>query len=195
MRSILRHDKVRMDVVSMLPMDGMDESLEIRRGSREEAEGIARVHVAATRAAYRDVYTPTYLNNISVEQWTQRWAADKSHLVIGEPFGVFVATQRGSIIGFADTGPDGDGREAELYAIYVDPLRVRAGVGVRLFRACVDHAKARGFRAMHTTVLSKNTRGRAFYARMGGIPVPESEMFVLGGGVTDAVISYRWPSL
>ena len=165
----------------------------IRRASKADAGEIARIHVGATRAAYREIYTAEYLDGLSVEDRAHRWVEEgKGHLTLGAPFGVFVAFDSGVMVGFADVGPAEENNRAELYAIYLDPDYVGKGAGKALFQACADYAKQHGFSTMTTNVLSKNSLARKFYERMGGIEAPETERLVETGGTKERVISYQW---
>ena len=151
---------------------------QIRRASAADADEIARIHVAATRSAYRGIYSDAYLTALSVDERLRAWTTEcEGHLVTEDPdVAVFVAVARegGHILGFADVGPAAapcSPRHAELHAIYLDPAHVGKGVGRELWQACARHTKARGMSTMVATVLSRNQRARDFYARMGGQPL------------------------
>lgn len=168
-------------------------SFEIRRASLADADEIARVHVAATRAAYRGIYSKQYLDDLSVVERARLWAEkDKGHLALGDPFGVFAAFRDGKMIGFGDIGPAAATGQAELYAIYVDPAHIGKGAGRALMRTCFSHASQHGFRTVTAQVLSKNTLARRFYESLSGTALPESERVIETGGVQESVISYQW---
>ncbi|MEH2506750.1 ribosomal protein S18 acetylase RimI-like enzyme [Bradyrhizobium sp. AZCC 1578] len=174
----------------------MDKSFRIRRASQDDAGEVARIHIEATRAAYRDIYTVEYLNGLSVEDRAYRWVEkDKGHLAIGRPFGVFVAFDDDVMIGFADVGPTDENGVAELYAIYLDPDYIGKGAGKALLEACADYAASNGFKAMTATVLSRNSLARAFYERTGARAVTETERLIETGGTKETVISYLWANL
>jgi ribosomal protein S18 acetylase RimI-like enzyme len=174
----------------------MDKNFTIRRGSRDDAGEVARIHVEATRAAYRDIYTVEYLDGLSIEDRARRWIEkDRGHLAIGDPFGVFVAFDNDVMIGFADVGPADEKAVAELYAIYLDPDYIGKGAGKALQEACADYAAGNGFEAMTASVLSRNSLARAFYERTGAQAVTESERLVETGGTRERVIVYRWANL
>jgi GNAT superfamily N-acetyltransferase len=111
---------------------------------------------------------------------------------------VFVAVERNRIVGFADIGAADCGSRpgyAQLYAIYLDPAYIGRGVGRALFQACIAHAKQRGFSSMKTMVLSKNSTARAFYERMQGQSLPETETTIETGGTNERIITYEWQVL
>ena len=177
-------------------MNSMDKNFRIRRGTRDDAGEVARIHVEATRAAYRDIYSTEYLDGLSVEDRARRWIEKgRGHLAIGDPFGVFVAFDSDVMIGFADVGPTKEEGVAELYAIYLDPDYIGKGAGKALLAACADYAASIGFKAMTATVLSRNSLARAFYERTGARAVTESERLIETGGTRERVIAYRWANL
>jgi ribosomal protein S18 acetylase RimI-like enzyme len=174
----------------------MNEKFRIRPASQDDAVEVARIHIAATRAAYRDIYTVEYLDGLSTEDRAYRWVEkDKGHLSVGAPFGVFVAFDNGLMVGFADVGPTNKNGVAELYAIYIDPAYIGKDVGKALLKACTNYASSNGFNAMVATVLCKNALARAFYERSGARAVPETEILIETGGTKEKVISYLWDNL
>jgi ribosomal protein S18 acetylase RimI-like enzyme len=174
---------------------------QIRRAIAADVREIASIHVAATRSAYRGIYSDAYLAGLTVEERIRAWTAEgKGHLAAGaSATAVFVAVARagGRIVGFADVGPASDRfpREAELHAIYLDPAQVGKGIGRALWRACARYAKARGMSAMVADVLSRNAPARAFYARLGARALDAGERTIETGGTLERVVTYRWPAL
>lgn len=92
------------------------DSFQIRRASKTDAAEIGRIHVAATRNAYRDIYTDAYLDGLSPEKRASAWLeAGTGHLAVNDPsIAIVVAVERGTIIGFADVG------SADLYPGYAE---------------------------------------------------------------------------
>jgi L-amino acid N-acyltransferase YncA len=178
----------------------MSETIQIRRACKKDAGEIGRIHVEATRAAYHGIYSDHYLQSLSVEERTARWIEKgKGHLAIDDPdFAVFVAFLNDKMIGFADIGPAGkfdSPKQAELYAIYLDPGHVGKGAGKELFLACMKHASKRVFHSMKADVLSKNFLARTFYKRMQGRPLYQTERLIQTGGVKENIITYQWLTL
>ncbi|MCA1452336.1 GNAT family N-acetyltransferase [Bradyrhizobium sp. BRP22] len=174
----------------------MNENFRITRATQDDAVQVARIHIAATRAAYRDIYTLEYLDGLSTEDRAYRWIEkDRGHLALGDPFSVFVAFDNDMMIGFADVGPTTKSGVAELYAIYLDPEYIAKGAGKVLLEACIDYAGRNGFKAMIATVLTKNSLARAFYERRGARALTETETLIETGGTKEKVISYLWDNL
>jgi GNAT superfamily N-acetyltransferase len=106
---------------------------------------------------------------------------------------VFVACDGAAIVGFGYAGrSESEERAAELFALYLDPTVIGKGVGRALFAACMGHAKARGFRKMTTTVLTRNDVARRFYERMQGQLLSGTEKLIETGGTRQTVVTYCW---
>jgi len=154
----------------------------VRDAAPGDAPGIAEVHVAGWRAAYRGRLPDAFLDGLRPAQrlpmWTRLLAAPSRRGVI------LVAEAGGRIVGFASAGPTRDEDQpgaAELYAIYLLPARWGRGVGAALFTACSERLAARGFERLGLWVLDDNPRARRFYARMGLRPDGHEKQETLGG--------------
>lgn len=79
---------------------------------------------------------------------------------------VLVAELDGTIAGVAAIAPDDDGFEIELF--FVDPPAMGHGVGAKLFKALVEHAKEQGIPSL--SILS-DPQAAPFYEKMGAIQV------------------------
>jgi ribosomal protein S18 acetylase RimI-like enzyme len=139
----------------------------IREATREDARAIAEIHVAAWRAAYRDLMPEDYLASLSVEKRTATWRTN-----IGKPGPAKVALAEldGAPAGFCSFGPTRDepaSDAAEIYAVYVQPECWRQGAGRLLCEHSLREAAAREHRAMTLWVLKGNHGARRFYERLG----------------------------
>jgi GNAT superfamily N-acetyltransferase len=106
---------------------------------------------------------------------------------------VFAACDGAAIVGFGCAGrSESEERAAELFALYLDPTVIGKGVGRSLFEACIGHAKARGFRTMTTTVLTRHDVARRFYERMQGRLLSGTEKPIETGGTSQTVVTYCW---
>ena len=120
----------------------------VREAKREDAEAMARAHVASAGAAYgRDE---------DLGRRTRRWRE-----VFDEPDSrPFLAEADGEIVGVLSVGP------GELYALYVHPDWWGRGVGQALLdKAHAVLAETSG--EAELTVLVGNARARRFYERNG----------------------------
>ncbi len=143
----------------------------IRQADVADVSSIAEVHVRSWLKAYRGLIPDPVLDDLSVGQREKMWRE-----AISRPAStadrVWVAEQRGRIVGFASAGPTRDDDEdpqdtGEIYAIYLEPEAQGQGIRRRLFRRAVEGLREQGFRAATLWVLAANFRTRLFYEAAG----------------------------
>lgn len=144
----------------------------VRRGRVDDAPDIARVHVAAWRAAYQHAFTSKYLAALSMPERENRWRdalADRQEAV-------FVAESDGGVVGFIAVGSSRDAdastrhRDGELHTIYVHPDYWGAETGAELHDVGVQALIDDDYQEATLWVLDTNTRARRFYVRCGWTP-------------------------
>ena len=92
---------------------------------------------------------------------------------------IFVAERAGRIVGFATIVPrenndgEGEGNDAELEGIFVEPADWRKGIGMALLHQIEREAQAWGANRLHV-VASPNVEG--FYLAAGFIQTAEQQM-------------------
>jgi len=126
---------------------------------------VARVHVRAWQAGYRELLPQGYLDALRVEDRARRY-----DFVTRDPHrpATVVAVDEGTICGFATTVVLHATPECgELAALYVDPQAWCRGVGTALTSAACAALHARGCREAVLWLLAGNTRGDRFYRRNG----------------------------
>ena len=142
-------------------------SLHVRAATKDDAHGIARVHVRSWREAYRHVFSSYLLDGLQIGTRAQRW----ERILIGGAH-VWVAldamgAESGggtSIVGWASAGParDADGPAAlELQGLYVLSAYYGSGAAQLLIDAALGSDPA------YLWVLADNPRAQAFYRRNG----------------------------
>jgi GNAT superfamily N-acetyltransferase len=143
----------------------MDVIREARIGDETE---IARVHVAAWRAAYRDTMPDAFLDSLDEKQRATRWRERIENPLPGKRR-MLVATANESIVGFAGVGPARDGlaTRGELYMINLAPAAWGTGIGRALLAKCVADLASFGHREAFLWVVRQNARARRFYEREG----------------------------
>ncbi|WP_199424857.1 GNAT family N-acetyltransferase [Actinotalea solisilvae] len=148
-----------------------DRGVVVRPGRADDAAGLARVHVAAWRAAYRGQMPDAYLDAMDPARWERGW--DRM-FAEGRTRHLRVATRDGAVVGFVDVGPErepdgppGPAPRGELYAINVHPDAWGSGAGRALLEAAQDALRALGFADAVLWVLPGNARARRFYERAG----------------------------
>jgi ribosomal protein S18 acetylase RimI-like enzyme len=144
-------------------------SLQVRRATTADADGIGLVHVRSWQEAYRGHMPDDLLDGLDPRARGQRWRETLQRL--GPRDAVFVAVDpaTSAVVGFTSIGehrgePDGAG---EVYAIYVEPRAWGAGAGRALMDAAVAHLTATGPRPVRLWALDGNERARRFYLRYG----------------------------
>lgn len=148
----------------------------IRPANPNDANQIANVHVRCWQEAYRGIIPDDYLSSLKTEpreaMWTRALNADKS---------VFVATDNGEIIGFANGGNNKkqDGYQGELFTCYLLQAYHHKGIGSKLFDAVKADLEERKLLPFTTWVLANNPACR-FYEAKGG-KVIEERMDNIGG--------------
>jgi ribosomal protein S18 acetylase RimI-like enzyme len=152
----------------------------IRPGTGDDAEPIARIQVAAWRAAYGAIMPAEHLAGFTVESRIPVW---QKILVQGT---TLVAETRQGLIGFCGFGPTRDhdadpGSAGEIYALYVDPLRWRSGAGTALCSAALADLTDQGFSTASLWVLADNAIGRSFYERVGFASDGTKDTYETGG--------------
>ena len=168
----------------------------IREARREDAPGIAHVHVASWRTTYRGIMPDEYLAQLSVEQRARRWMEITS---AGAEI-IYVAEDDGDggrgIVGFASGGAKRDGAtpayDGELYAVYILQEYQGQGIGQQLVSAIAERLAQAGFNAMLVWVLAANP-SRGFYDRLGGQLVWEKMIDI--AGTTLSEVAYGWPDI
>jgi GNAT superfamily N-acetyltransferase len=146
-------------------------STALREATPADARGIAVVHVASWRAAYKGLMADKILDGLSVDRRELNWFAELSDP--RELSGCAVAEKDAAIVGFASWGvpEDPDDRSAdetgELHAIYLAPQVWGQGIGRQLMERAVEGLRAAGFSQAVLWVVEGNERSRRFYDLAG----------------------------
>ena len=172
-------------------------TLSIRRAEPPDAEGIAKVVVAAWRAAYRGLVPDEALDRLSVRdaaiRWEERIAARPTAADWGS---IYVAEQEERTVGFVACGSTQDEdvdreRVGEIYVIYVHPDRWRQGVGTALLSKSVDRLRRDGFEEAILWVLRGNQQAIGFYEGAGFEADGASRVKQRADGLEMPIVRYR----
>lgn len=148
----------------------------IRPANSEDAQAIAYVQVQTWKTAYRGVIADDFLNDFSEAERTNRW----SEILQRPEQGSFVAETDDGVIGFANGGPERDGRDdfrGELYGLYVLPDWHGQGIGKQLVSTFAEWLLNSGSDTMLVWTLADNPY-RGFYERLGGKLVGEKDIMI-----------------
>lgn len=141
--------------------------LVVRAATPDDAEAIVAVGTRAARQAYAGIVTPDYLERVV----SHFYGLDRIRREIAPYdawFGYRVAQEDAWVMGLAGTGrvPDSTTR-CELFALYVDPVHQRRGVGRALLDDAIAQTRAAGGEWLQVAVMPGNVRALRFYEACG----------------------------
>ncbi|PLR75192.1 GNAT family N-acetyltransferase [Bacillus sp. V3-13] len=165
----------------------------IRAAIEKDADGIAEAHVKSWRETYQGIVSQQFLDELSKDERLKMW---KQMLSAPQPgAAVFVAEEKGKIIGFASFGKERTGEleaDSELYAIYLLKEYKGKKVGTMLFKRGAEALLANGFSSLVVWVLNDNP-SRLFYESFK--PVKLTEQMINIGGNEYKETAYYWDNL
>ena len=139
----------------------MTDEPRVRRALADDAEALARLHLACWEDAYADLVDhgrlAPYLDD--VDGAVHRW-----HQILAGPARVRVAALDETLVGFATVRPTTSAAPAHLGAIYTRRSHWGTGLGQRLLD------EALGDEPATLRVFRDNVRARRFYVRNGFVP-------------------------
>ena len=144
----------------------------IRKAAAEDAEAIARVHVATWRSTYPGLIPDSILIGLNEDRHAAMWRRAAGNL--GGRDIVYVAEHpRDGVVGFASCGArrvDGLPYAGEIYTLYVQQDHQGRHIGRRLLKRCFRALLQRGYPSALVWVLATNP-ARFFYQAMGATRV------------------------
>jgi len=162
----------------------------IREVTPADAPAIARVHVDTWRTTYRSIVPDAYLRALSYKDrealWSRVLAAADSQVVF------VAADEQGTIIGFANGGPEQSQDPiyaGEIYAIYVLDAYHGQGVGRWLMGAVAGRLAGQGMTSLLVWVAADNP-ARHFYETLGGTRIRAKQQAIGGANIEE--IAYGW---
>ena len=168
--------------------------MNIRKATKEDASGIAKVHVRSWQETYQGIVSQEYLDSLKMEDRKPLW--EKSLSESAETSPVFVAVNpEGEIVGFASFGRERSGKfkaDGELYAIYILKKYQGCKLGLRLLQAGLDDLLKQKYHSMLVWVLADN-ESRKFYESL--MPEKAGEEVVKIAGKEYIELAYTWMDL
>lgn len=167
----------------------------IRPALVADAEAIAVVQVQSWQESYPGIVPAAVLGRLSVARRAAGIAARLADPT--EPTATFVAAEAGGgVVGFGVCGPvrvGPAGYRGEIHALYLLDRVKRRGIGRRIMGRLAAWLATRELSPALVWVLAGNGAARAFYERLGGVPVGERLLEMDGASLPEAC--YGWPSL
>jgi len=160
----------------------MTGDLRIEPAVRDDARGIAQVHVDGWRAAYATIVSPALLERLSVDKRETMW----TEIIARAESEILVARHGDGLAGWINFGrsrDEGAGpAEGEIWAFYVAPALWSTGAGRALWLAAHDRLRSRGFATCCLWVFPENARAIRFYERAGFVrdPAPPKSFELAG---------------
>ncbi|NKE08263.1 GNAT family N-acetyltransferase [Mesobacillus selenatarsenatis] len=165
--------------------------MEIRKATKDDARGIAKVHVKSWQETYQGIVSQDYLDSLKMEDRVPLWEKSLSESADSSP--VFVAVNlEGEIVGFASFGKERTEKfeaDGELYAIYILKQYQRGKLGLRLLQEGLDKMH---FKSMLVWVLADN-ESRKFYESLQ--PEQAAEEVVKIAGREYLELAYFWKGI
>src|SRR5215470_2381195 len=166
----------------------------VRSAVLDDADAIAKVHVAAWQDAYRDIVANDFLAGLSVKQRADRWREIIASNQAGDANALFVVTNK-KICGFVACGPARDHDfpgHGEIFAIYILPGEQKQGHGRKLFEASKEFFSRKGFQRAYVWSLEQNTLAHKAYEKWGARRTVGRLKEVEIGGVNLREIVHSW---
>jgi Acetyltransferases len=139
----------------------------IRSAISEDASRIVEINVCGWRYAYRGIVSDEILfGKMDIGKRIEPMRKTIEDLKNG----IFVNDDDGIINGFMTIGKcrDEDAKnEYEIWAIYVEPLMIKQGIGTKLLKYAESIAIENKYNGINLWVLEKNELAKKFYERNG----------------------------
>lgn len=142
----------------------------VRAADEDDADQLAKVHLASWRWAYQDLLPRDYLRRLREDELAARWWKTLSVGDVDES--IRVVELDGVIGGFITFGPRRDdatwlGFAGEIYMLYLAPHLIGHGLGQELLDRAFHELARNRCHWVVVWVLAKNARARRFYERAG----------------------------
>jgi ribosomal protein S18 acetylase RimI-like enzyme len=168
----------------------------IRTARRTDAPGIARVHEATWKEAYRGLLDDAYLESLTERRMTPRWRTNLDRRAENLDDQIYVAMAGKEVIGFIMAGASRETFapwEAEISMVYVLKEHRGVGVGRTLMKTAADHCIRRAMFSGGLWVLRDNGQARDFYEALKGEHAGRKTDSV--GGKVVPLVGYYWRDL
>jgi ribosomal protein S18 acetylase RimI-like enzyme len=143
-------------------------SVQVRPARIDDISAIRAVADRAWRRTYAEIFDRDFIDAFLADAYS---AANLQRAIEHTPSCFFVAQveidARPAVIGYAHAASMPDGRDAQLFRIYLLPEYWGKGIGSRLLETVENCLRARGMAAYYCLVHKQNGVGIDFYLRKG----------------------------
>ena len=150
----------------LVSCDARHGSIEIRRATVSDREGIALAHAASIRGLATDHYTAEQIAAWSSGKNPERYPVDTEEM--------YVAVKDGEVVGFGELHL----ANHEVRAVYISPKIGRQGVGAAMLAKLEGIAKANGLVEL---TLGASLNAVPFYLRYGYQEVSRDKKLMING--------------
>lgn len=160
--------------------------MRVREATPSDVEEIVTLAERAWRATYGGTLARETIET-AMDEWYDPEGTREA--IERDDVAYFVAIDDGSVVGYVSGS--GEGTEARLGAIYVDPERWGEGIGTELLERFEQFCRRRGYERIEFGVLAENDVGKSFYRSHGFEVVDERDVDLFGETVRENVFSGR----
>lgn len=140
----------------------------IRQATKEDTEGIARVHIDSWISTYKGIINESYLKSRSLDEYIKKW---KQKLSESNNRTICLCVEVNlQIVGFVHAGPIINSVQdfrGEVYTLYLLDSAQKKGYGKELFSRAVFFLQNLKLSPIVVWVLKDNP-SRSFYTHLGG---------------------------
>jgi ribosomal protein S18 acetylase RimI-like enzyme len=168
----------------------MDQDLNFRPATPDDADALARVHVDAWRKAYHGLVPDSYLDGMDYNSRAAEFRASLST----HSEETYVVELQGDVVGFLTIGTCRDDdvdphATSEIWGLYLAPHVWRRGIGRFLLHQAIQMLSSRHFTQTVLWVFEENDRANRFYEAMGFVRDGVSK--ILNAATSLRAIRYR----
>ena len=161
----------------------------VRPATQNDADAIARVHIASWQSTYRGLIAEEYLARMSAAKHADN---HRALMAEGRTFYLVAVDRTDGIVGFVNAGPERSRDPdftGEIYALYLLQEHQRKGLGQMLMQFSALRLRAMGHHSLLVWVLAGNP-AETFYKRLGGRFLRTSPLKIAGQAMQE--IAYVW---